>query len=315
MTDTNTPPRGPTYLAFAIAVLLGGGNFVGVRFSNQELDPTWGAALRFSLAAIIFLGIVTVLRLRWPRGRVLAANLLFGLLSTAIFYALMYWALDQVTAGVATIVMAIVPLVTLLMAAAHGTESLRTRAVIGSLLAFGGIAWMTLSTDELVLPLPALVAMLAAALAVSESVILGKKLSGNHPAMTNAVGIGSGAVVLLILSALNGDTWVFPSQPEAAWSVAYLVTLGSVGLFVLLLLVVRRWTASATSYMFVLFPVVTLLLEAWLVDEPITLRAVAGAALVMSGVWFGALSPSSRTDRDRATVELPVPPPEAAPAD
>lgn len=315
LNDSTTSRLGPTYLTFATAVVLGGGNFVAVRFSNQELDPTWGAALRFSLAAIIFLGIVTVLRLRWPRGRVLAANLLFGLLSTAIFYALMYWALDQVTAGVATIVMAVVPLVTLLMAAAHGTESLRARAVIGSLLAFGGIAWMTLSTDELILPLPALAAMLVAALAVSESVILGKRLSGNHPAMTNAVGIGSGAVVLLVLSALNGDAWVLPSQPEAAWSVAYLVTLGSVGLFVLLLLVVRRWTASATSYMFVLFPVVTMLLEAWLVDEPITLRAVAGAALVMSGVWFGALSPSSRTEQGRAVVDLPVPSPEPAPAD
>src|SRR5690606_12184987 len=183
-------------------------------------------------------------------------------------YSLMSWARDRVRAGLATVVMAIVPLVTLLLAAAPGTETLRSRAVIGSLLAFGGIAWMTIGSSELVLPLPALAALLAAALAVSESVIIGKKLSGNHPAMTNAVGIGSGAVVLLAISALNGDTWSLPAQPEAAWSILYLVTLGSVGLFVLILLVVRQWTASATSYMFVLFPVVTLLLEAWLLDEP-----------------------------------------------
>lgn len=315
MTDTNTSPKGPTYLAFAIAVLLGGGNFVGVRFSNQELDPTWGAALRFSLAALLFLGIVTVLRLRWPRGRVLGLNLVFGLLSTAIFYALMYWALDRVTAGVATVVMATVPLVTLLLAAAHGTESLRGRAVAGSLLAFAGIAWMTIGSDELVLPLPALAAMLAATLAVSESVILGKKLSGNHPAMTNAVGLGSGAVVLLALSALNGDTWTLPTQTEATWAVAYLVTAGSVGLFVLILLVVRHWTASATSYMFVLFPIVTMLLEAWLIDEPITVRALAGAVLVMSGVWFGALSPSSRSGQGEGALGKAIPAHDAAAAD
>lgn len=312
MIESDRSRWGSSHLVFATAVLLGGGNFVAVRFSNQELDPIWGAALRFSAAAILFIGIVTVLRLRWPRGRVLGLNLLFGLLSTAIFYALMYWALDRVTAGVATVVMAIVPLVTLLLAAAHGTETLRSRAVIGSLLAFGGIAWMTLGSSELVLPLPALAALLAAALAVSESVIIGKKLSGNHPAMTNAVGIGSGAVVLLAMSTLNGDTWALPAQPEAAWSILYLVTLGSVGLFVLILLVVRQWTASATSYMFVLFPVVTLLLEAWLLDEPITLRAVAGAVMVMSGVWFGALSPASWVDDDRAGLEVAAAAPEAA---
>jgi drug/metabolite transporter (DMT)-like permease len=296
--------------AFAMAVTLGGGNFLAVRFSNQELAPTWGAALRFGAAAVLFIAIVSVLRLRWPRGRVLALNVGFGLLSTAIFYALMYWALVRVTAGVATVVMAIVPLVTLLLAAAQRTERLRGRALIGSLLAFGGIGWMMVGPNEVVLPLAPLLVMLAAAVAVGESVIIGKKLSANHPAMTNAVAITSGAIVLLAMSALNGDRWILPRDPQVAWSVLYLVTLGSVGLFVLILLVVRHWTASATSYMFVLFPIVTMLLEAWLADEVITLQGVTGAALVMSGVWFGALSPGARRplvekapDLDRAVLE------------
>jgi hypothetical protein len=46
--------------------------------------------------------------------------------------------------------------------------------------------------------------------------------------------------------------------------------------------------------MFVLFPVVTIALGAWLADETVTKEAVTGAALVMLGVWFGALSPSPR---------------------
>ena len=75
-------------------------------------------------------------------------------------------------------------------------------------------------------------------------------------------------------------------------ALAYLVTLGSVGLFLALLTVVRRWTASATSYVFVLFPVATLVLEALLLGAPITAPAMAGAALVMAGVWLGALAPT-----------------------
>jgi drug/metabolite transporter (DMT)-like permease len=73
-----------------------------------------------------------------------------------------------------------------------------------------------------------------------------------------------------------------------------------------LLLVVRKWTASATSYAFVLFPVSTMLLGAWIADEPITGQGVAGAILVMSGVWFGALSPGARR------APLPVDEPRAA---
>jgi drug/metabolite transporter (DMT)-like permease len=152
---------------------------------------------------------------------------------------------------------------------------------------------MTVTPAGLVLPLSGLLAMLAAALTAGESVILAKRVSGHHPAITNAVAMSVGATALLLVSLGVGEPWVVPSEPEVIWSVLYLVVFGSVGLFVLFLLVVRRWTASATAYAFVLFPVVTMLLEAWLVDEPLTLRGVSGAVIVMVAVWFGALAPSS----------------------
>ena len=40
--------------AFSGAVVVGGSNFVAVRYSNRELDPLWGAGLRFGLAAVVF---------------------------------------------------------------------------------------------------------------------------------------------------------------------------------------------------------------------------------------------------------------------
>ena len=293
MNETTRSPGAFTMTAFAVAVILGGANFLAVRFSNRELEPFWGAGLRFSLAALLFVGIAVALRLRWPRGRQLWLTCLYGIFSFALSYALMYWALVRVTAGMAAVVLAVVPLVTLLLAAAQRLEPLSRRTVLGSLLALGGILFATLG-QEIMLPLSGLLAMLAAALTIGESVILGKRVSDNHPAMTNAVGLAAGAPLLLGLSALAGETWVLPRQPEVVWSVVYLVTLGSTGLFVLILLVVRRWTASATSYVFVLFPVVTMLLAAWLANEPITARGVIGALVLISGVWFGALAPAAR---------------------
>lgn len=301
MPDTTQSPGGFTLTAFAAAVALGGTNFLAVRFSNRELEPFWGAGLRFSLAALIFAAIVTALRMQWPRGRDLLLAGLYGVCSFALSYAFMYWALVRVTAGMATVVLAVVPLVTLLLAAAQRLEPLNRRTVLGSLLALGGIVLATAGPEE-VLPVSGLLAMLAAALALGQSVILSKRVSGNHPAMTNAVGLATGAPLLLGLSALTGEQWVLPSQPEVVWSLAYLVTFGSVGLFVLVLLVVRQWTASATSYMFVLFPVVTMLLGTWLADEPLTTRGVLGAGVVMSGVWFGALAPAVKRHPVRSST-------------
>ncbi|HVM20230.1 MAG TPA: EamA family transporter [Egibacteraceae bacterium] len=294
MDGTGRSPSPLTLTAFAAAVTLGGANFLAVRFSNRELAPFWGAGLRFGIAALLFTALVVALRLPWPRGQQLRRTAEFGVLSFTAFYALMYWALVDVAAGVATVVLAVVPLVTVLLAAAHGMERLTIRSGIGAALALAGIVWMAVGPQPVHLPLPSLLAMLAAALCVGESIILGKKLSAQHPAMTNAAGMLIGAPLLFVLSAALGEPWLLPRRPDTIAAVVYLVTLGSVGLFILVLMVIKRWTASATSYMFVLFPIATLALGALLADEPVTLQAVTGAVVVMAGVWFGALSPGAR---------------------
>jgi drug/metabolite transporter (DMT)-like permease len=283
-----------TWSAFFGVVLVGGGNFVAVRVSNQELAPFWGAGLRFGLAAVIFVIIALTLRLTWPRGRQLGLAALYGTLSFTLSYALMYFALTQVSAGMASVLLAAVPLITQFLAAAHRMESLSRRNLVGAVIALSGIVVMTVGPSGLAVPLGGLIAIAIAALTVGESVIVGKKVSVGHPAMTNAVGMPIGAAGLLIISTVAGERWALPQQTDVRWSVVYLSLIGSVGLFVLFLLVVRRWTPSATAYAFVLFPVVSLLLEAWILDEPLTSRAVAGAAIVMAGVWYGALAPSAR---------------------
>lgn len=149
--------------------------------------------------------------------------------------------------------------------------------------------------------------MILAALAVSQSLILGKRLSGNHPVVTNAVAMIAGAVLLLALSAAAGEKWALPREREVALALGYLVLLGTAALFVLILLLVRRWTASAASYMSVLFPVVTMALDALLFAEEVTAGELVGGLAVMTGVWFGALSPAAR--RPGKPAEPPIPEP------
>lgn len=295
--------RSGTTGLFALAVTLGGSNFLAVRVSNRELDPFWGAGLRFSLAAALFLIIALSLKLPFPRGRQLARTVVYGLLGISVFYALAYWALVRVTAGVATVVLAMVPLVTLLLAAAQGQERINRRAIGGSVLAIVGIAWMVLGPQRVTVSIPAIIALLVATVCVSQSVIIGKSISANHPAVTNAIALAVGAVTLLLLSMVAGETRSMPQTTEVRWSLAYLVVLGSAGLFAVILLVVRRWSASATSYMFVLFPLVTMLLGAWLLDEEITAQGIVGGALVMVGAWFGALSPGAQGRSAEAALE------------
>ena len=126
--------------AFSGAVVIGGSNFVAIRFSNRELDPIWGAGLRFALAAAVFGLLVAALRLSLPRGRALVLVAMYGLLAFGAAYGCLYWAMQEVPAGIADVVLAVGPLLTLLLAVAHGMERLRRRALVGALVAIAGSA-------------------------------------------------------------------------------------------------------------------------------------------------------------------------------
>ncbi len=283
-----------TWLLFAACVLLASGNFVAVRFSNLELPPMWGAGLRFAMAAGVFIVASLALRLRAPRGADLRLTLLFGALNYGLFFAFGYWSLLHVTAGTATIVMAATPLLTLLLASAQGHERLGARSLLGALLALAGVAWLTATSAELALTPLALLTLLLGALTLAQSIILAKRLSGYHPAVVNAIAMSVGAVLLLGLSRALGETWAWPMLPEARWALLYLVGFGSVALFGLTLLLIRRWKPSASAYLMVAVPFVTLVLEALLAGTPIRATAVVCALLVIAGVWFGALAPRRR---------------------
>jgi drug/metabolite transporter (DMT)-like permease len=53
--------------------------------------------------------------------------------------------------------------------------------------------------------------------------------------------------------------------------------------------VVQRWTASATSYAFVLMPVIAIALGAVVADEAIAATTIVGGAIVSAAVYVGAV--------------------------
>src|SRR5829696_4086798 len=85
--------------AFVASSLLAGGNAVAIRFSNRELEPLWGAGLRFSLAAVLLVALMVVMRLELPRGRAITGALLFGMFNFGGAFGLAYYALVELHAG------------------------------------------------------------------------------------------------------------------------------------------------------------------------------------------------------------------------
>ena len=298
-------PAGPVLAAFVLVVLIGGSNFVAVRFSNRELPPFWGAGLRFAIAGALLLLFARWRRIPLPRGRALPGVVIFGLLNFGVTYALAYWGLLEAPAAMAATFVASVPLMTFVIATALGMERFRWGGLIGGGIALAGVGVVFLDQLAANVPVASLVALFLNALGVAAGTILLKRVPRMDPIGTNAVAMLPGAAFLLVLAAIAGEHPVLPSRPEVWIAVVYLATIGAIGLFYGIVYVVMRWTASASAYVTVLFPLVAGALGAILARELVSVQFLAGAILVMAGTYIGALAQPapSRASERRATAE------------
>lgn len=282
-------PDRSTLVAFLIFVVVSGGASVAIRFTYVEIAPFWGAAMRFVLGALFFWGLALVKGIDLPRGRALIGAVLYGALAMGIAFTLIYWGLVQTPASLYQILMATVPLLTLFLATLHGLEPFRGRGLAGALLSVAGIAVTVGGSRGITLSLPHIAGILLAAASLAEAGIVVKKFPRSHPIMMNAVGMTVGAAILAAASLVSGESWTIPTQASTWLAFGYIVVFVTVIAFFLYLFVLGRWTASGTSYGFVLIPLITVVLATTLAGEQITPSFVAGSILVLLGVWFGAL--------------------------
>jgi drug/metabolite transporter (DMT)-like permease len=284
-------PDGLTLAAYAVMIVLAGLNAVGIEVVVEELDPFWAATLRFSTAGLIFAVAMVVLRVPIPRGGALVGALLYGVIGFGLVFACAFWGLQEAPSGTAQVLIALVPLLTLFLAVVHGLERFRLRALVGALVALGGVAYVFADQISANIPAISLLVILVGSLGLAESGVLVKLTPRAHPVATNAVGMLTGALVLAALSVLSGESWVLPHEPRTWVALTYLILGGSVVVFWLFVFVLGRWTASAVSYEFLLIPLVTVPVAAVVTGEPITPAFLIGGVAILFGVYLGAFAP------------------------
>jgi len=284
-----------TLAAFAAFVVIGGAASIGVLITFRELAPFWSATLRFILAALLFWVILFSRGIPLPRGHALIGAVLFGILGVGGAFTFFYYGLTQTPASLVQTIFAVVPLLTLLFAAAHKLEPVTKSGVAGGLLAVLGIAIAVSGQlfSGAALSLPHILAVVLAAACFSEAGIVMKLFPHCHPYATNAIAMTIGAIMLAATSLIAGETWALPTQP-ATWLALIFLVAAVAGNFLLYLFILDRWTASGASYSFVLTPFVTMVLAALFLDETISPLFLLGAVVVTAGVYIGALRPSAK---------------------
>lgn len=280
-------PASKALAAFVGFVVLGGANGTAVAFSNRELDPFWGAAIRFLPAAAI-LGLVALASRRpFPRGKAAVGAVLYGLLGFLGVYAFIYWAFRTVRPGVAQVILAIGPLVTLLLAVGVRQERFRWQALAGSLVCIVGILAI-FSRGLRDADGPGIAALLLAAACGAGAAVVTRHFPRGDLMATNVVAMGLAGVGFLALAAASGERMQMPRLEQTWLALGYLVVVGSVVAFTLFLVVLRHWPATVAAYQWVLLPLVAVPVSAAFTGERLTPLLFLGGVLVLLGVYVGA---------------------------
>lgn len=276
----------PSQLAslFVLAALWGG-SFLFIRIAAPALGPFPLVAGRVLIAAVVLwagmraLGQRATLR---PHARKLV---LLGLLNASLPNYLFAYAELHVTASLAAILNATVPLFGVGFGILWLGERLTVRRSMGLLVGMAGVGlvvgWTPVAmTRSTVL---AIVAALLASASYVLATIYAKKALAGVPAPTLALGQQLGAAVWLVGPAL----WALPAARPTAPALLAMVALAVLSTAIAYLLFFRLVASvgpTKTATVGYLFPVFGTLWGALFLGEPVNAMMLAGLALILGSV-------------------------------
>ena len=278
------------HLSLLVVVAIWAGSFSVIKaLLDDGVSASDIALLRYAIAAPGFAYIL------WRAGglpgltrgdavRVLAA----GLLIVGGYHLLLNLGEQHTTSGIAALVVALAPAMTLILAVTHGLDRIRLRHVVGLAIAFAGVAIVVafgsgsdLSFESAKGPLIVLGAPLAFAL---YNVIL-KPLLGRHDLLPLTAATSLVGIIGLVPFARDStvDTVVDASAGEAA-RLLYLGVLGTLLGYILWSVGLRGiGPTRAVSYTYAISPL-AVVIGAIVLDETVTPWLVLGGALVVGGI-------------------------------
>jgi drug/metabolite transporter (DMT)-like permease len=289
--------RAAVLTLYAVLVLIWSSTWVGIKIGLEDCPPLLGAGLRFALAGLVLLVLAAIQRRPLHTDWVLAVVL--ALAPFAFAYGLVYWGEQYVPSGLAAVLFGVMPLYTALLAGVLlPEEPLRAPLVLGVLIGIGGLALAFLESVELGSDKAAIgaAALALAPLGAAVGSVSQKRRGAELDAVVlNGWAMLAGGLLLLLVSALGEDWGDAVWSAESVGSIAYLALFGSAVAFVTLTVLLRHLTAQAISFLAMLLPFGALVFGATLYDEPITIRALAGAALVAAGLLIAQRSRRQRS--------------------
>jgi drug/metabolite transporter (DMT)-like permease len=282
-------------LAVPAAVLssaFGGMAAAVTRYAIGVADPLTLAAFRFGIGFAVLLPVVLALRSRFPSRRDWPGVAALGLLFFAVFFVLYNLSLGRTTAARGALALSVLPLLTMIIAALLGIESLTARKTSGVLVAMAGVA-SALAAGLGDAPAGAWrgdLIMVAGAICMALYNVWSRPfIARSSPLGFLTAGMGIGAATLIVIAGASGGFAVVArfGAPQFV-AMVFLGVFGAALNFYLWVFALERTTPTRVANTITVNPITASLLAAFLVGEKIGLDLVLGIAAVFTGIWIAS---------------------------
>ncbi len=269
-------------------------SFAFIKVAVETVPPLSVAAGRLVLGSVIFLVVLRLRGLALPRDwSIWARFLLIGLFANALPFSLIAWGEQTIDSGLAAILMAVMPLTTLLLAHFFTwDEKLNAPRIAGMLLGFTGVAILIGPAALEGLGDQALrqTAVAGGAVCYAIATIMAKRLAP-MPDTVNAACVVIAATVLLVPLSLAVDRpWTLSPPIEALGSIAYLGVFSTALAALVFFTLLRRTGATFVALNNFLIPSLGVMWGVVFLDEALSLQSLAALAIILCGIAVARLA-------------------------
>jgi drug/metabolite transporter (DMT)-like permease len=188
------------------------------------------------------------------------------------------------------LIVALGPVMVLALSCLLRLEPLTLPKFLGMLISFGGVAILTLGGAERgsTAHWQGDLIVLAGSVSFAYYTIQVKEIANRFDALTlNTLTFALGSLLMVPFATRSLFHLRWARVPLGAWGgLAFMVVLGTVLAYLIYAFALTELSASRVAAFAYLQPVVAALLGVWLLGERITLRVVAGGALILLGVFL-----------------------------
>ncbi len=275
-------------IAYILVCIIWGSTYLAIRIGVQSFPPFLFAGIRFLIAGTILLSFAYLKKMEFPKEKKDYWKIsIVGLFLLTIANSFVVLAEMKINSSTAALFIAVIPIfIAIIEQFIPGGSPISSLGWIGMLIGFSGVGILSFSSGgEFDTDIMGIILLIFASLAWAIGSIYSKRtvFTGSVVAQIGVQMVSAGLVQTLA-GIILGESSRMNYSPQGIGALIYLILIGSLVGYTSYIYLISVWPVSKAGTYAYVNPVVAMFLGWLFLSEPITIKMMISAILILMGV-------------------------------